>query len=195
MNYNLPQQRTQIETRLKTLTNPVLKDILGHYNQNKTGVKAVLQARLIFLVNEAVQNNNLKQFEDLRYMITNGGRPPPSSSNALASSNSSTPVPPSPHGHMPAAGYAGRPSLAPVGGQRNYDQTSKVYWMPARTKTDNCSSPVVQTKCFLPCRTGNHTSDRPSRLVISPATSVHRKLIRTTQKCHRTGIQLIIRSR
>ena len=124
---NIPQQRTQIETRLKTLTNPILKDILGHYNQPKAGVKATLQARLITLVNDAIAHNNHKQFEDLRYMVTNGGKLPPSSSNPLASSNSSTPVPPSPHGHMPSAGYAGRPSLAPLGGQRNYGHTSKIH--------------------------------------------------------------------
>ncbi|GAB7346491.1 hypothetical protein MBLNU457_5179t2 [Dothideomycetes sp. NU457] len=164
MNYNIPQQRTQIETRLKTLTNPVLKDILGYYNQNKTGVKATLQARLIFLVNEAVQNNNLKQFEDLRYMITNGGRPPPAPSNALASSSNSTPVPPSPHGHMPPTGYANRPSLAPLGGQRNYGQTTHLSFKPsAFYHVEQAITPVTD----LPEMPSNrHTVNHP--LTLSP---------------------------
>ena len=80
---NILQQRMQIQTRLDTLTIAILKEMLGHYNLPRAGVKATLRARLLALVEEAIAHNNHGRFEDRQYMVMNGGRKPPSSSNSL----------------------------------------------------------------------------------------------------------------
>jgi len=113
---SLYQGRTSVESRLRTLTNPVLKEILGNFGLAKTGVKATLQTRLINFLADVIKENKTQQFTDLSYMVNHQGqRPPASSSSTNSRAEALSPAVGAMH-----SGYPGRPTLPALNGSRGF---------------------------------------------------------------------------
>ena len=113
---SLYQGRASVESRLRTLTNPVLKEILGNFGLAKTGVKATLQTRLLTFLDDAVRDNKMQQFTDLSYMVNHQGqRPPASHSSSNSRAGALSPALGGMH-----SGFAGRPTLPALNGSRGF---------------------------------------------------------------------------
>ncbi|KAF2787854.1 E3 SUMO-protein ligase PIAS1 [Melanomma pulvis-pyrius CBS 109.77] len=90
-----------LNARLKTLINNVLKRICKEEGLPQTGNKPVLQARILNLINDAVQANDAETLMRLRHRIQNHGEAPP-----VGSDSPSTPTYPT-HAGPPAQAYNG----------------------------------------------------------------------------------------
>ena len=146
---NLYNQRQSVENRLRTLTNPVLKEILGHFGLAKTGVKAILQTRLLEVLHDAINNNRLQQYQDLSYMINNQGQRALTSSSS-SNNNRATPISPAPSAM--ASGFAGRQTLPAGNGARGFGSSGEQEReLPQhRILTSRTSALDIQTERILP---------------------------------------------
>jgi len=161
---NLYSQRQSVENRLRTLTNPVLKEILGNFGLAKTGVKAILQTRLLEFLHDAVNNNHLQQYQDLSHMINNQGQRP-AAANSSSNNNRATPI--SPAASAMAPGFGARPTLPALNGSRGFGSSGeqeREQGLPfCRVLTSRISALDLQTERILSHSGGFDTVDRPAR--------------------------------
>ncbi|KAK5166233.1 E3 SUMO-protein ligase pli1 [Saxophila tyrrhenica] len=73
----LQQQKPGVEARIRALVNDDLKTICRAYGYQVSGAKALLVNRCVEALNTAVENGDVKAFEDLRYRSQNRGKEPP----------------------------------------------------------------------------------------------------------------------
>ncbi|KAK4548487.1 hypothetical protein LTR36_009397 [Oleoguttula mirabilis] len=84
------QQRPSVETKLKQLLVPNLKEICKGYGQPSSGNKAPLQGRCMDILEDIIQRGDAAAFEDLRFRVNNQGRARPQyQADSPADSNSS----------------------------------------------------------------------------------------------------------
>jgi len=121
------QQRQGIEARLKSLINNTLKDICSAEGLSKTGVKSVLQRRILDHVDMMVQHNRLDDVERIRYRVNHQGHSPPpeagANTNHAGINRPNTHIPAG-TAHM-ASPYAGRPTLPSINGSRPFGVTGR----------------------------------------------------------------------
>ncbi|KAI5356600.1 putative SAP domain, Zinc finger, MIZ-type, Zinc finger, RING/FYVE/PHD-type, PINIT [Septoria linicola] len=86
----LQQQKSSLETRIKTLVNNDLKDICRAYNYQVSGQKAALQKRCVEILETIVAEGDVAAFRDLNFRVNNHGKAPPPQATQHYSHSSTT---------------------------------------------------------------------------------------------------------
>ncbi|PIA91599.1 E3 SUMO-protein ligase pli1 [Cercospora beticola] len=86
----LHQQKSSVETRIKTLVNNDLKEICRAYNYQVSGQKSALQKRCTEILDTIVRDGDVAAFRDLNYRVNNHGKAPPPQLQQHYTQNSTT---------------------------------------------------------------------------------------------------------